>query len=79
MRYLLRSNTSYEHLAKKFKRTVLTCIGRDDSEMAVCLRRFFVRCRLYELASTFCDVPPSLEIVPGSQLQEFTNLVLVYC
>ena len=43
MRYLLRTNTSYEHLAKKFERTVLTCVGRDGSEMAVCLRRVFVR------------------------------------
>ena len=65
MRYLLRTNAGYEHLAKKFKRTVLTCVGRDGSEMAVCLRRFFVRQRflasendLYELASTFCHVPP---------------------
>ena len=65
MRYLLRTNTSYEHLAKKFERAVLTCVGRDGSEMAVCLRRFFVRLRLlasenglYELASTFCHVSP---------------------
>ena len=40
---LLRTNTGYEHLAKKFERTVLTCVKRDGSEMAVCLRRFFVR------------------------------------
>ena len=67
MKYLLRTNTSYEHLAKKFERTVLTCVGRDGSEIAVCLRRFFVRWRflasesgLYELASTFCHVPPEL-------------------
>ena len=43
MRYLLRTNTSYEHLAKKFERAVLTCIGRGGSEMAVSLRRFFAR------------------------------------
>ena len=42
VRYLLRTNTSYEHLAKKFERAVLTCVKRDGSEMAVCLRRFFV-------------------------------------
>ena len=45
MRYLLRTNTSYEHLAKKFERAVLTCVGQDGSKMAVCLRRFFVRQR----------------------------------
>ena len=62
--YLLRTNTRYEHLAKKFERAVLSCFGRDGSEMAVCLRRFFVRQRflvsengLNELASTFCHVP----------------------
>ena len=43
MRYLLRTNTSYEHLAKKFERTVLTCVGRDGLEMTVCLQRFFAR------------------------------------
>ena len=47
MRDLLRTNTSYEHLVKKFERTVLKCVGRDGSEMAVCLRRFFVRCRFF--------------------------------
>ena len=41
MRYLLRTNTSYKHLAKKFERAVLTCVGRDGSEMAVTLRRLF--------------------------------------
>ena len=63
MRYLLRANASYEHLAKKFELAVLTCVGRDGSKMAVCLRKFFVRERLlasenglYELASTFCHV-----------------------
>ena len=58
MRYLLRTNRSYEHLAKVLERTVLAC-----SEIAVCLRKFFV-CEpflasgngLYELASTFCHV-----------------------
>ena len=43
MRYLIRTNTSYEHPAKKFERTVLTCVGRGGSEMAACLQRFFVR------------------------------------
>ena len=43
MRYLLRTNAGYEHLAKKFDRAVLAYVGRDGSEMAVCLRRFFVR------------------------------------
>ena len=43
MRYLLRTNTSYEHLAKKFERAVLKCVGRDGLEMAVCLRKLFVR------------------------------------
>ena len=43
MRYLLRSNTSYEHLAKKFEGAVLTCVGRDGSEMAICQQKFFVR------------------------------------
>ena len=43
MRYLLRTNTGYEHLANKFERTVLTHVGRDGSEMAVCLRSFLVR------------------------------------
>ena len=68
MRYLLRTNTSYEHLAKKFEQAVLTCVGRDGSEMAVSLRRFFARYRflasangLYELASTFCHVAPDSE------------------
>ena len=42
MGYLLRTNTGYEHLAKKLERTVLTCVGRDGSEIAVWLRRFFV-------------------------------------
>ena len=43
MRYLLRTNTGYKHLAKKLVRTVLTRGERDSSEIAVCLRRFFVR------------------------------------
>ena len=64
MRYLLHTNTSNKHLAKKIERTVLTCVGRDGLEIVVCLRRFFVRLHflasengLYELASTFCHVP----------------------
>ena len=70
MRYVLRTNTSYEHLIKKFERAALTCVGRDGSEMEVCLRRFFIRqCflasenGLYELASTFCYVGPDLAIL----------------
>ena len=43
MGYLLRTNTSYEHLAKKFERAVLTCVGRDGSKMEVSLQRFFAR------------------------------------
>ena len=43
MRYLLRTNTSYEYLAKKFEQAVLAYVGRDGSEMAVYLQRFFVR------------------------------------
>ena len=43
MRYLLRTNTGYKHLAKEFVRAVLTHVGRDGSEIAVCLQRFFVR------------------------------------
>ena len=65
MGYLLRTNTSYKHLAKKFKRAGLTCVGRDGSELAVSLQRFFARYRflasengLYELFSTFCHVAP---------------------
>ena len=41
--YATSTNTSNEHLAKKFERTVLTCVGRDGSEIAVCLRKFFDR------------------------------------
>ena len=72
MRYLLRTNTSCEHLAKKFERAVVTCVGRDGSEMAVCQRRFFVCERflasengLYELASTFCHVGPGNLVTAG--------------
>ena len=43
MGYLLRTNTSFKHTAKKFERAVLTCVGRDGSEMAVNLRKFFAR------------------------------------
>ena len=45
MRYLLRTNTGYEHLAK-FERAVLTHVGRNGSVMAVCQQSFFVRSRL---------------------------------
>ena len=40
LRYLLRTNTSYEHLPKKIERVVLTYVGWDGSEMAVCARSF---------------------------------------
>ena len=43
MGYLLRTNTGYKHLANKFERAVLTHVGRDGSEMVVCLRGFFAR------------------------------------
>ena len=50
--------------------SVLACVGWDGSEMAVCVRRFFVCQRflasengLYELASTFCHVGPGLQII----------------
>ena len=59
------TNTSYEYLAKKFERAILTRVGRDGSEMAVSRQRFFARWRflasengLYELVSTFCHVAP---------------------
>ena len=32
-----------EEEKKKFEQTVLTCVGRDGSEIAVCLQRIFVR------------------------------------
>ena len=35
MRYLLRTNISYEDLSTKIERAVLTRVGRDGSEMAV--------------------------------------------
>ena len=43
MGYLLRTNTGYKHLAKKFERAVLTRVGRDGSEIAVCPQGFFAR------------------------------------
>ena len=43
MGYLLRTNTGYKHLAKKFERAVLTRVGRECSEMAISQRRFFAR------------------------------------
>ena len=63
MRYLLRTNTGYEHLAKKFERAVLTHVARNGSEMGICVRSFFVRYRLlasgndlYKFANMFCHV-----------------------
>ena len=41
MRYLLRTNTGYEHLAKEFEPVVLTHVERDGLKIAVCLRSFF--------------------------------------
>ena len=43
MRHLLRTNTGYGYLGKKFERAVLTHVGRDISEMPVCQQCFFVR------------------------------------
>ena len=40
MRYLLLTNTGYEHLTKKFEQAALTHVGRDGSEMAICLKSF---------------------------------------
>ena len=40
MRYLLHTNTGYEHLTKKFEQAALTHVGRDGSEMAICLKSF---------------------------------------
>ena len=69
MRYLLPTNASYKHLAKKFERAVLTHVGRDGSEIAVCLQSFFVCWRLlasenglYKLVNLFCHVGPGLEL-----------------
>ena len=57
--------TQVTNISQKFERTFLRCVGRDGSEIAVCLPRFFVRKRflasengLYELVSTFCHVAP---------------------
>ena len=41
MGYLLRTNTSYKHLAIRASR--FTRVGRDGSEMAVSRRKFFAR------------------------------------
>ena len=67
MRYLLRTNAGYDNLAKKFKRAVITHVGRDCSEMVVSVRRFFACYRLlasknslYELANMFCHVGPEV-------------------
>ena len=69
MRYLLRTNAGCKHRAMKFEQAVLTHVRRNGSEMAVSLRRFFVRERLlvsenglYELANVFWNVGPVLVI-----------------
>ena len=41
MRYFLRTNAGYKHLAEKFEQAVLALVGRDVLEMTVCLRSFF--------------------------------------
>ena len=41
--YYVLTQLSYEHLAKKFERAVLTRVGRDGSEMTLSRRRFFAR------------------------------------
>ena len=40
MRYLLPYNSGYEHLEKKFERTVLTNVGGYGLEKASCVRSF---------------------------------------
>ena len=66
MRYLLRTNAGYKHFAKKFERTVLPDVGRQGSEMAVCVQSFFCwrllasENGLYELGNIFCHVAPVL-------------------
>ena len=66
MTYLLRTNTIYQYLKKKFERAVSMHVWRDGLEMPVCLRSFFVRKRLlpsenglYEIANAFCHVGPN--------------------
>ena len=44
MKHLLRTNTGYEHLAKKLERAFLTHVVRDGSEMVVCVRSFLFVC-----------------------------------
>ena len=34
MRYILRTNTGYKHLAKKLERALLAHVGRDGLKMA---------------------------------------------
>ena len=75
MRYLL-------HLAKKFEQAVLTYVGRDGSQMAVCLQRFFVCLRLfasenglYELANASCHVGPEWLYPSNYNLDKQRNLL----
>ena len=57
MRYLLRTNAGYEHLAKKFKRAVLKHVGRDGSETAVCRRRFLFVSTVQRGGMTITSLP----------------------
>ena len=84
MRYLLRTNTGYKHLPKKFEQTVLTYIGRDSSQWQFVNEVFlFVSSfsasenGLYELVNMFCRVGPVLLFFillnVGVLLNEFLN------
>ena len=48
-------NTSYKHLAKKFERAVLKCVGRDGSEMAVRVRLDWTRSNAKRRLATFAS------------------------
>ena len=55
MGYLLRTNTGYKHLAKKFERAVLTRVGRECSEMAVKVRLDWTRSNAKRRLATFAS------------------------
>ena len=42
MGYLLRTNTGYKHLAKKFERAVLACVGRDGQKWQLVYEDFLL-------------------------------------
>ena len=62
MRYLLRTNTNYEHLANKFKRAVLTRMGARRLRNGSLSTKIFCSLALFSerewplRASTFCHV-----------------------